>query len=236
MICQADAKSLEIYTAAYLSQDPVMMQELTDGLDMHGLNQEAFNLPSRLISKVLNFRILYGGTGYSFAHDPDFTSVSKSEKYWDSKIEAFYNKYKGLEKWHNTLIQTVVETGQLIMPTGRSYRYERNKRGEWPVTTIKNYPVQGCGADIMSVARVSFSNRFKKEGIDGLQVNTVHDSIVVDVADYEVERVARMFHSVFDDLPKNFERVFKVPFNLPLRCEVSVGKNMKELEEINLDG
>lgn len=88
----------------------------------------------------------------------------------------------------------------------------------------------------MSVARVSFSNRFKKEGIDGLQVNTVHDSIVVDVADYEVERVARMFHSVFDDLPKNFERVFKVPFNLPLRCEVSVGKNMKELEEINLDG
>lgn len=56
MICQADAKSLEIYTAAYLSQDPVMMQELRDGLDMHGLNQEAFNLPSRLISKVLNFR------------------------------------------------------------------------------------------------------------------------------------------------------------------------------------
>lgn len=56
MIVSADAKSLEIYTAAYLSGDPVMTAELTAGLDMHGLNQEAFDLPSRLIAKVLNFR------------------------------------------------------------------------------------------------------------------------------------------------------------------------------------
>lgn len=229
MIVQADAKSLEIYCAAYLSQDPIMMQELRDGLDMHGLNQEAFNLPSRLISKILNFRILYGGTGYSFAKDPAFASVSKSEKYWDGKIDAFYSKYKGLEQWHNKLIQQVAETGQLIMPTGRVYKFSRTPRGDWPITTIKNYPVQGIGADVMSVARVSFSSRFKKENIRGLQVNTVHDSIVVDVEKSEISKVNRIFHSVFKDLPTNFEKVFKVPFNLPLLCEVSIGDNMKEV-------
>lgn len=234
MIVQADAKSLEIYTAAYLSQDKTMMQELSDGLDMHGLNQEAFNLPSRLISKILNFRILYGGSGYSFAHDPDFSSVSTSEKYWDRKIEAFYAKYKGLEAWHTKLIQEVSLTGTLVMPTGRVYTYERNKRGEWPVTTIKNWPVQGCGADIMAIVRVSFNRRFSAAGIKGLQVNTVHDSIVCDIEESELERVAGMFHSVFDDLPANFEKMFKVKFNLPLRCEVSAGFNMKDTKEVVL--
>lgn len=236
-IVNCDGKAIEWYAGSDLSGCPVAKKEIIDGIDQHTMNQQDFDLPSRLIAKKFIFRLIYGGTEYSYANDPDFTNVSKNPKYWLKVIQKFHDKYHGWSYWWGKLMQEAVETGRIINPkTGRSYLYQRNSRGEWPETTIKNYIIQGYAADIMSVARVSFSNRFKKEGIDGLQVNTVHDSIVVDVADHEVERVARMFHSVFDDLPKNFERVFKVPFNLPLRCEVSVGKNMKELEEINLDG
>lgn len=56
MIINADVKGLEIVCAAYLSQDKVMMQEIIDRVDIHSTNQEAFNLPSRLIAKVLKFR------------------------------------------------------------------------------------------------------------------------------------------------------------------------------------
>ena len=55
-IVNTDFKSLEVVTAAWLSQDKVMMQEICDGIDMHTANQVAFGLPNRLVAKVLKFR------------------------------------------------------------------------------------------------------------------------------------------------------------------------------------
>lgn len=232
MIVNCDAKGLEVYCGAYLSNDKIMKEELIAGIDMHSANMEAFKLPSRLIAKVFKFRLMYGGQAYSYARDPDFTSVSTSEKYWQKVIDKYYDKYKGFAEWHNKIVQEVTTTGQLVMPTGRVYKFDRTNRGDWPVTQIKNYPVQGLGADIMSVARVSFYRRFKEAKLVGYCVNTVHDSIVCDVHESSVEQTNKMFQEVFDDLPANFERVFKVKFDLPLRCEVSVGNNMKDLTEL----
>ena len=56
MLVQCDASALEIRVAAFLSQDPVLIQEIRDGVDLHTDNQQRFGLPSRLIAKVLNFR------------------------------------------------------------------------------------------------------------------------------------------------------------------------------------
>jgi len=242
-IIQCDAKGLEVYCGAYLSQDQILMQELRDGLDIHGINQrEILNLGSheagRLIAKIFVFRLMYGGSAYSYAHDPDFMGVSTSEKHWQKIIDNFYDKYKGFRNWHIKILRDAVRNGYLIMPTGRRYNFSlvRNYRGELepPQTIIKNYPVQGLGADIMSIARVSFRRRFINEGIKGEAINTVHDSIVCDVPSVEIERVARLFHTVFDDLPSNFYKVFGVEFNLPLRCEVKAGPNMLEMEEVRL--
>lgn len=233
MIVNADAKSLEIYGAAYLSQDPVMMKELLSGVDMHSRNQEDFKLPSRLIAKILIFRTIYGGNEYSFANDPDFASVSTSVNYWKRVLDKFFDKYRGLAKWHEQIIQEVVSTGYYVNPaTGRTYKYQRDQRGNWPVTQIKNYPVQGLGADIMSIARVSFKRRFDDLKIPGVIVNSIHDSIVVDVPSTEVQHVSELFHAVFRDLPSNFKRIFGVDFNLPLLCEVQYGLNMKELIDV----
>lgn len=232
MIIQADAKSLEWVVGAYLSQDKVAMEEIWNEVDQHSLNEKALGLPSRLIAKKFVFRLMYGGSAYSYANDPDFTDVSRNEKFWQKVIDKFYEKYYGLAAWHTSLVQEVTKTSKLVMPTGREYTYQRTKRGDWPVTTIKNYPVQGLGADIMSIARVSFRKRFHANKINGIIVNTVHDSIVCDVAKTEMEQTTRIFHECFADLPDNFQRIFGVAFNLPLKCEVSVGSNMKELTEM----
>ena len=87
----------------------------------------------------------------------------------------------------------------------------------------------------MAIIRVSFAKRFKQQGIKGLLVNTVHDSIVVDVEESELYKVVEMFHAVFKDAPANFKKVFGVEFNLPLIAEVSYGRNMKELQEYVLE-
>jgi DNA polymerase-1 len=238
-LVNADAKGLEIVCIAYLSQDPVLMKELIEGVDIHAANMKAFNLPSRLIAKVFIFRLIYGGSAYSYTHDPDFESVGLNEKQWQKVIDAFYFKYKRIAQWHQEIVAEAMQNGFLTMPTGRIYQYEllRNYKGELtaPRTQILNFPVQGLGADLMSIARVSFYKRFKNENINGILINTVHDSIVVDTLVREVRRVESIFNSVFFDLPLNFKRIFGVEFNLPLKCEISVGPNMHDLVEIGLD-
>lgn len=237
MIVNGDAKALEIVCAAFLSQDKVLIEELRNGVDLHSVNQKEWGLPEgklgRLIAKIGNFRILYGGTEYSFASDPDFTQVSTSVKYWKTFIDNYYSKYKGISQWHEKLIQTVTRTGELLMPTGRGYTYSKTVYGDWPVTQIKNFPVQGCGSDIMAVIRVAFYKRFKERKFRGVVIATVHDSIVCDVPDDEVGEVVKLFHEVFDLGPKLFEQWFGVPFNLPLQVEVSIGPNLADLKEIN---
>jgi len=182
--------------------------------------------------------LVYGGSAYSYANDPNFVEVSNKEKYWQEVIDAFYNKYKGINAWHKAIVKEAMQNKQLITPTNRILRYEPkpNYKGElqWPVTTIKNYPVQSLGADIMSVIRVEFAKRFKEEKIDGLLVNTVHDSIVCDIEPYEKDRTAKLFHEVFADGPTLIQKRFGFEFNLPLKCEVGYGNNMKELEKIVL--
>lgn len=234
MIIQADVKGLEVVVAAWLSQDPVLIHELKSGIDIHGENQKAFNLPERVIAKILKFRILYGGNEYSFVNDPDFMIVSKKEAYWKEVIDKYYTKYRGIAKWHNDIIREVSNTSCLTTPFGRTYKWDLKKNGQFklPTTEIKNYPVQGTGADIVAIARVSLFRRMRAMGLKSLLINTVHDSIVFDAIDNEVATIVKLLKEVFRDLPSNIERIFKVVFNLEINVEILVGNDMYNLGEV----
>jgi DNA polymerase-1 len=234
MLVNIDVKSLEIVVAGYLSQDPVLLDELATGKDLHEDNRVKFKLPTRLIAKVLGFRILYGGTEHSFIKDPDFTSISSNKTYWAKAIEAYYTKYRGIKEWHTRIIQEATTTGQVISPTGRVFKFEP-KQGrygmEWPVTTIKNYIVQGTGADLVMIARISLFNRMKAAKMRSKLIMTVHDSIVGDCPEDEWEQFSRLALEAINDVPKNFERLYKVPFNLELNAEVLYGANLGDMKE-----
>ena len=96
---------------------------------------------------------------------------------------------------------------------------------------MTNHPVQGTGHDIMAVIRVSFFNRLKKQNIQARLIGTIHDSILVDVPESSVETVVKLFESCFADMPDNFNRMFGVKPNIPLKCECSVGPNMNDSVE-----
>ena len=148
MLIQVDAQALEVRVAAWYYDDKVLIDELVSGQDIHENNRKLFNLPSRLIAKILVFRTIYGGSAYSFANDPDFVEVSRSEKFWQKVLNTFYEKYQGIRKGHTKDIQTVAATGKLVMPTGRVYHYTPVKKGneyKLPETTIKNYPINFSG-------------------------------------------------------------------------------------------
>ena len=194
-----------------------------------------FDLSSRLLAKKFLFRIIFGGTAFSFYKDSEFADANLTLAEWETVIEKFYRKYKGIHKWHEQLIKTATTTKQLTIPTGRSWRFEMvvNKRGEkeWPITTIKNYVVQGLEADLMMLTRVSLYNRIKHDP-ELLMINSVHDSILIDCPESKVNFVCETIASVFRDVPTNFQRLWKVPFNLPYRGEVCVGKDWMNMEEV----
>ena len=236
MLLQADAKQLEWVGASYLSQDQVAIDEIWKGTDMHSDNQKRFGLPSRLIAKTFVFRLIYGGSAWSYANDPNFKDVGK-EDFWENVIKEFYNKYKDLYQWHEEIFFKAKRDHKLVMPTGRTYFYEPEiKYGQmkYPRTKILNYPVQGLGADLMAIARVSLRNRLK--GRDGVKmVNTVHDSIILDFDPKVWDNISlvNIVDRCFEDVPKNFEKLFGVDFNLPMRVECQVGQTWGDMEIIN---
>ena len=95
MLLQADAKQLEWVGATYLSQDQVALKEIWGSVDQHADNQTRFGLPSRLVAKTFVFRLIYGGSAYSYANDPNFRDIG-NEKFWQGVIDQFYDKYKCL--------------------------------------------------------------------------------------------------------------------------------------------
>lgn len=237
MIVQCDASQLEWRVLVELSRDRVALDEIIGGQDTHSLNQVAFGLPSRLIAKIYLFRTIYRGSGYAFSVDPAFTHVSSDPKFWDGIGEKFYAKYADIDRTHKRWCQEVVSGRPLVGPTGREWSIDmgRDYRGniKIPWTTLTNYPVQGTGADVMMIARISFYRRLRASGIPALLISTVHDSIVVDVEDKYVPSVVRMMYEVFDDLVTNLNRVFKCNWITPLNCECKMGPNFKDQKKVD---
>lgn len=220
-------------TILELSRDAVGIQEVLEGQDTHALNQEAFKLPSRLIAKIFLFRTIFRGSGYSFANDPDFTHVSASADFWDEKNESFYKKYKGIDQCHSAWKELCEQGKPIISPLGREWNIPLlNSFGKINWTQFTNYPVQGTGADVMMLARISFANRLKKKGWPVLLIQTVHDSIVVDAPAEYTQAICNLFHEVFKDLQANIKKLFNYEWVVPLECEVKAGPNQKDMKEL----
>lgn len=236
MLVIGDFKALEWNTCLYLSQDKTGIEEFKNpNADMHTDNKERFGLPSRHIAKIFLFRLIFGGTAPAYVYDPEFSVVSSKTEFWQDVIDAFYLKYQGVASWHERLVLEAMDTGRVVIPTGRFFPYfPYEKRGvwTWPRTTILNYPVQGLGAELMVICRVLMRREFMQRGMRALIVGTVHDSILVDCPDEETNEVAKVFFKVWSDLPAEFEKQYGVQYNVPCRVEVKYGRNWGDMEEI----
>src|SRR4030095_9791816 len=206
-IVQIDAKALEWFTAVELSQDPVGIAELEAGHDTHELNRVAFDLPSRLISKIYLFRTIFKGTGWAFANDPDFNHVSKDPDFWDELNVKFYKKYNGLANKHNEWRDLVLSGQPIVGPLGREWFIDIPTPFKIPWNDLSNWPVQGTGADVMVVARLSLYNRLKATKLTYKFISTVHDSIVIDCPTECVQDIVNIAHGVFDDLHLNIRKI-----------------------------
>ena len=229
---------LEVVVAAELSGDQVLRKEIIDKVDIHDSNRQAFGLgegkPGRLVAKIFKFRLIYGGSAYSYANDPDFTHVSSSQKFWQGVIDRYYEKYNGIARWHDSLLDTAKRQGFIEIPSGRFYAFEpefKYNDWRWPLTTIKNYPVQGFGADLVMLARIEAKRLLDESQLEYKFVGTIHDSLVVDTPAKNCYTTCMLLKQAVESVPDLCRKHFGYDFSLPLTCEIQTGYNKKDLKE-----
>ena len=242
MLLKADASQLEWRSKVFLSQDPIALREINNNEDLHSDNQKFFKLPTRTVAKNFLYRMIfadafgergYSSPAYAYANDPDFSHVSASVRYWEEVVGRFFQKYPTIFDHGVSSIRTASETGLLVNPSGRFYKFAPfqypSGDWDWPRTNILNYPVQGLAADFMILAR-KLAWRTIPSSPEILFISTVHDDIELDVDNDPIlcYNICIALEKCFTQIPQEFERLFGVKVNVPLAGEVKLGWTLFE--------
>ena len=107
----------------------------------------------------------------------------------------------------------------------------RKRNGVSHYTQLKNYPVQSLAtADIVPVALLHIDR--KLNDINSCIVNSVHDSIVIDVHPDEKGEVLRIINETNNELTKLIETRWNLVFNVPLLLEAKIGNNWLDTKDV----
>jgi DNA polymerase I-like protein with 3'-5' exonuclease and polymerase domains len=226
-IMEADFAQLEFRTAAFLAQDEVAMEEIATGFDVHSYTAkvitDAGQYTTRQEAKEHTFAPLFGATGFG---------RSKAEKAY---YEHFTEKYKGVAAWHQNLADEAIRFNKITNISGRQYAFpdvERRANGTVSYfTNIKNYPVQGFATgDVVPVVLNEMHKRLQP--YYSCIVNTVHDSVVVDIHPDEKDIVLQLVNDMNDGLTDMVEKVYGIRMNVPLLLEAKIGPNWLDTVDV----
>ena len=227
-ILEADFAQLEFRAAAFLSQDGVAIEEVSTGFDVHSYTSkvisDAGQPTSRQEAKAHTFAPLYGATGYG--------RTPAEAKYYTH----FTEKYQGIGLWHTRLAKEALNTGVIRTPSGREFAFPdviRKASGRVShFTQIKNYPVQSFAtADIVPIALLHIEGLLSD--MKSCIVNTVHDSIVIDVHPNEEKMVIDAINNTNKELPNLIALRWGVNFNVPLLLESKIGNNWLDTKDVS---
>jgi DNA polymerase I-like protein with 3'-5' exonuclease and polymerase domains len=248
-ILECDVSKAEWVGVAVLCRDKVMMAEIHAGVDPHTDNAKNFfgakfdsngdpltkkDSELRTIAKIMTFRLIYGGSAYSFYIDQKMPNYSK--KKWAEIVEAFYNKYSGLKAWQANNVRLVYRNnGVLRNPTGRMFKFYKGPKGYRP-QQVKNFPVQAFAtADVMPLAMTIIYKKFRKAGFKSLFIGQVHDSLLFDTYKEELEAIALLCRDVFRNLPKYVMQLWpEINFDLPMDGDAEYGESWGNLKKLKL--
>jgi len=228
-VMEADFAQLEFRVAAFLSQDKTAIDEVTTGFDVHSYTAQvitdAGQTMSRQEAKAHTFAPLYGASG--------FGRTPAEAAYY----EQFTKKYSGIGKWHKELAREALGTGKIRTPSGREFSFpDVTRRANGTVTyftQIKNFPVQSFAtADIVPISLIYIDRLLGVNQMQSCIVNTVHDSIVIDVHPDEKDKVIRIIHAANDKLLDIVNKKWNLDFNVPLLLEAKIGPNWLDTKDV----
>lgn len=116
-----------------------------------------------------------------------------------------------------------------------SKKWSKAEPTNFSPTQIKNYPVQGFATgDIVPMVLGALYFEMAQYKGQALLINTVHDSVLLDVHESIVYNVAKTVKEVMESAPSMLKEIFDFDFDLPLPCEVEIGRDWHSKQTIEV--
>ena len=226
-LLSADYSQIELRIIAALCGEENMIKAFQQGEDIHkSTAAKVFNVPleevtkeQRSHAKTVNFGIIYGVSAFGLSNQ---TSLSRAES--AALIEAYYTTYPKLKSYIQEQIESARENGFVQTILGRRrYLKDINSanaivRGAAERNAV-NAPIQGSAADIIKIAMINIHKRLIAENWKSKMLLQVHDELVFDVHNSELEKIQPMIKHEMEQA---------VVLSVPLEVEIGIGKDWLE--------
>ncbi len=228
-LVDADYSQIELRLLAHISDDYTMCEAFRNGDDIHtktaaavfGVPEDAVSDEMRKRAKAVNFGIIYGISGFSLSKDIG-TTPTQATKY----IKNYLMNYPNIDAYLENVVKDAATNGYTATPMGRR-RYipeltsSNGNMRAFGKRIAMNAPIQGAAADIMKLAMIRVFDALKEELPDARLVMQVHDELIVEVRDADVEKCKEI-------VKREMEGVTKL--SVPLTVDVTSGKSWLEQE------
>ena len=228
VIISADYSQVELRLLAHISRDDNLIEAFCSDEDVHSATaSKVFDVPIEQVTKdmrskakAVNFGIVYGQSRYGLA-----SSLGISPYEAQDFIDRYFATYPDVKKYMDDTIKFAYAHGYVETLYGRK-RYlssgllsTNGKIQEAAQRAAINAPIQGTAADIMKLAMVRLQNDFEKNNIKSKIIIQVHDELVIETVDTEIEQVKQLVKDAME---------LNQPFLVPLKVDICVGKSWME--------
>lgn len=223
----ADYSQIELRVLAHISKDEHMITAFNENQDIHkqaaskvlGIPIEEVTKEQRSSAKAVNFGIVYGISDFGLAQQ-----LGISNKQAKQYIEQYLEKYSGIKKFMDEIVEKAKEQGYVetlfhrrrYIPELSSNNYMVRQFG---ARAAMNTPIQGTAADIMKIAMINVYNELKKEKLDAKIILQVHDELIIECRKEEKEKVKKILKNCMENA---------ITLVVPLKVDISEADNWYE--------
>jgi len=223
-LISADWSQIELRVLAHVSGDPRLVAAFARQADVHketaaqifGITTDQVTSEQRNVGKTINFATIYGQGANALGQ---ILGIAKKDA--QAYIEGYFAAYAGVRTWLDSTIAEANKTGFVTTLLGRK-RYiaelsSRNFMDQQAGERIAaNTPIQGSAADLCKLAMLHIDEALRSEGLKTRMLLMVHDELVFEAPEAEVDRVVDLVRAKMRDV---------YPLSVPLVVDVGVGKS-----------
>ena len=227
VILSSDYSQVELRIFAHMSGEDNLIQAFVEDKDIHAKTaSDIFHVPMdevtkemRRNAKAVNFGILYGISSFGLSEDLGI-DITTAKDFIDNYLETYpgimdYMEKQKSEAYRYGYVTTLMNRKRVIEELN-SKNYLIRSSGE---RMALNTPIQGTAADILKKAMVEIYNEFNKRGLKSKMLIQVHDELVFNVINSELEEVKEIVRDIM-------ENTFKL--TVPLKVDIEVGNDWYE--------
>ena len=227
-LISADYSQIELRIIAHISDDNNLKNAFKNNIDIHSLTaSEVFGVPIEDMSqdirrkaKAINFGIIYGISPFGLSNQLD---ISRSEA--SDYIRSYFEKFPSIRDYMESTKEFAKNNGFVKTLFGRKCIIDDpGNRGPGGKAFMEraaiNAPIQGTAADIIKRAMIKIPKNLKKENLETKMIMQVHDELVFETKDSEIEKTMSI---VIKEMSEAHKPV--VDLSVDLKVEAASGKN-----------